>query len=100
MNHNSSSKRSHQSLRERFREQSNQAMLAAAEQVFAEQGLHGASMQQIAERAGVAVGTLYNHFKDREALLDALRAQRRLELLGRIDRGHAELQKEPFRVQL
>jgi AcrR family transcriptional regulator len=53
--------------------------------VFIEQGLAGASMSQIAERAGVAVGTLYNRFKDREALLQALLAQRRAELLEEIE---------------
>jgi AcrR family transcriptional regulator len=73
------------SLRERFRIESTQEILAAAESVFIEQGLVGASMSQIAERAGVAVGTLYNRFKDREALLQALLAQRRAELLEEIE---------------
>jgi AcrR family transcriptional regulator len=72
------------SLRERFRHESTQEILAAAEAVFSEQGLAGAAMSQIAERAGVAVGTLYNRFKDREALLQALLAQRRAELLEEI----------------
>jgi len=72
------------SLRERFRQESAQEILAAAEAVFSEQGLAGAAMSQIAERAGVAVGTLYNRFKDREALLQALLAQRRAELLEEI----------------
>lgn len=70
------------SLRERFRHESAQEILTAAEAVFIEQGLAGASMSQIAERAGVAVGTLYNRFKDREALLVMLLAQRRAELLA------------------
>jgi len=73
------------SLRERFRQESAQEILAAAELVFISEGLAGASMSQIAERAGVAVGTLYNRFKDREALLQALLAQRRAELLEEIE---------------
>lgn len=77
-----------------------QAVLAAAEQVFADQGLHGASMAQIAEKAGVAVGTLYNHFEDRESLVDALLNQRRRELLLRLDDAHALLGKETFKKQL
>ena len=72
-------------LRERFRQESAQEILTAAEAVFIQQGLAGASMSQIAERAGVAVGTLYNRFKDREALLQALIAQRRAELLAELE---------------
>jgi len=48
------------------------AILEAAEEVFAEHGYHGARMEEIASRAGVAVGTLYNYFEDRKHLLGAL----------------------------
>jgi AcrR family transcriptional regulator len=43
----------------------------AAVEVFRERGL-GAPLEAIAERAGVSVGTLYNRFGDREALIDAV----------------------------
>ena len=39
--------------------------------MFARRGL-GAEMKEIAERAGVGVGTLYRHFEGRDALLSAL----------------------------
>jgi len=42
-------------------------------------------MNDIASRVGVAVGTLYNHFKDRDSLLAALLQTRRTELLARLD---------------
>ncbi|MDO9406941.1 TetR/AcrR family transcriptional regulator [Patulibacter sp.] len=42
---------------------------AAAQEVFAEQGL-GASLEAIAARAGVSIGTLYNRFGSREGLID------------------------------
>jgi AcrR family transcriptional regulator len=100
MNVDSSNAKGPQKLRDRFREETGRAVLAAAEQVFAEEGLHAASMSRIAERAGVAVGTLYNHFEDRTALLDALVDQRRRELLDRVDETSAELGQEPFRAQL
>jgi AcrR family transcriptional regulator len=61
------------------------AILQAAEEVFADQGLHAAPMGDIAARAGVAVGTLYNYFEDREALLAGLLASRRSELVGQVD---------------
>jgi AcrR family transcriptional regulator len=72
-------------LRDRFRQETASAVLAAAEEVFAEKGLHGASMNEIARRAGVAVGTLYNHFADREALLSHLLEMRCRELLQAVD---------------
>lgn len=75
-------------------------MLSAAEQVFTEQGHFGASMAQIAERAGVAVGTLYNHFEDREALLGALLDRRSDELLEQLDSLLASCAKQPFVEQL
>ncbi|MDB4927967.1 MAG: TetR family transcriptional regulator [Myxococcaceae bacterium] len=61
------------------------AILDAAEGVFAEQGLQGARMEDIAVRAGVAVGTLYNYFSDRQTLLAALQASREQQLFGLID---------------
>ncbi|MEV6968680.1 helix-turn-helix domain-containing protein [Hamadaea sp. NPDC051192] len=46
-------------------------LLAAAEQVFAERGLD-APLEEIARRAGVSIGTLYNHFRTRDDLFDAI----------------------------
>jgi len=91
---------SRQTLRERLREATSREILAAAEQVFAEQGLDRASMAQIAEQAGVAVGTLYNRFKDREALLEALLSERRADLLAKLDAQMAALSEAGFREQL
>jgi AcrR family transcriptional regulator len=47
-----------------------QKLLDAARDVFAERGL-GAPLDAIAARAGVSIGTLYNRFPTREALIDA-----------------------------
>lgn len=43
-------------------------ILDAARQVFAEEGLEGASLRSIAERAGYTPAALYFHFASREAL--------------------------------
>jgi AcrR family transcriptional regulator len=45
-------------------------LVAVAQEVFAEQGA-GASLDDIAKRAGVGPGTLYRHFPTREALQEA-----------------------------
>ncbi|MGE5591623.1 MAG: TetR/AcrR family transcriptional regulator [Bacillota bacterium] len=47
-------------------------ILDAARQVFAEHGYHGSTMREIASRAGVATGTLYLYFANKEALYVAL----------------------------
>lgn len=46
-------------------------LLAEAEVAFTEQGTE-ASLEHIARRAGVAIGTLYGHFPTRQALLETL----------------------------
>ncbi|WP_163569095.1 TetR/AcrR family transcriptional regulator [Fodinicola feengrottensis] len=56
-------------------------VLAAAEEVFAEQGL-AVPLDEIARRAGVGAGTVYRHFPTKEALFEAVVAERVQGLLG------------------
>jgi AcrR family transcriptional regulator len=85
-------------LRETVRETVRVAILDAAEELIAKHGLHAAALVQIARRAGVAVGTLYNYFTDRDALIRGLfesrRATLRPRLLAAISAG-TELAFEP-----
>lgn len=46
-----------------------QQILAAATTVFAAKGYHKATVRDIAQEAGIADGTIYNYFKNKEALL-------------------------------
>jgi len=46
-------------------------ILDGARQVFSELGYERASVDQIAERAGVSKATVYNHFQDKKALFFA-----------------------------
>ncbi|MEJ3659082.1 helix-turn-helix domain-containing protein [Actinomycetes bacterium KLBMP 9759] len=46
-------------------------LLAAAHTMFTQHGT-GASLEEVARRAGVGIGTLYRAFPNREALLEAL----------------------------
>jgi AcrR family transcriptional regulator len=46
-------------------------VLAAAREAFAEGG-ESTSLEEIARRAGVGIGTLYRHFPSRQALVEAL----------------------------
>jgi AcrR family transcriptional regulator len=49
-----------------------QALVSAASAVFIEHGADDASLEEIARRAGVGIGTLYRHFPTRQALLEAV----------------------------
>jgi AcrR family transcriptional regulator len=46
-------------------------VLAAAREAFAEGG-ESTALEEIARRAGVGIGTVYRHFPNRQALLEAL----------------------------
>jgi AcrR family transcriptional regulator len=52
------------------------AILEAAEAVFAEHGFHRARIHDVAQRARIAVGTVYNHFEQKEDVLRALLEER------------------------
>ena len=51
-------------------------VLDAALTEFTRAGVHGATIQDIAERAGVSPMTVYNHFDDKEGLVFALISER------------------------
>ncbi len=44
-------------------------LLRAAAECFADQGYHKTTIREIASRAGVTLGALYHHFRDKRALL-------------------------------
>jgi AcrR family transcriptional regulator len=60
------------------------AILDSAEAVFAQRGFHGARIQDIAARARTAVGTVYNHFEDKDDVLHALLEERTEQMLEQL----------------
>lgn len=72
------SKRSEQATLRRL------AIVDAALDEFVEKGFAAARMEDIARRAGVAKGTIYLHFTDKEALFEAIVKQ---EIRPKIDTG-------------
>lgn len=61
--------------REREKLRQRQEMLAAALDLFSQKGYHNVSMNEIAEKAEFAIGTLYKFFQNKEDLYKALLLQ-------------------------
>ncbi len=73
-------------------------LFAAAVDLFAERGYSGTTVDAIVERAGVAKGTVYYHFKGKAELLDALLLdglERLAECLRAVDEGAQTPQEAP-----
>ncbi len=62
--------------REREKLRQRQEMLAAALDLFSQKGYHNVSMQEIAEKAEFAIGTLYKFFQNKEDLYKTLVLER------------------------
>src|SRR5882724_7749933 len=54
--------------REQSKANTRERLLAAARSAFAESGFHGASVDEIASRAGFSTGALYSNFDGKEDL--------------------------------
>jgi AcrR family transcriptional regulator len=67
-----------------------QAILQAALDVFAERGFEAARLDDVAARAGVAKGTLYLYFDDKEALFEDVLRSAVSPILERLDLLAAE----------
>src|SRR5512141_825032 len=66
-----------------------QSIQDAAMRVIARKGMAGATMQEIAEEAGVAKGTIYLYFRDRDELVEKTFETAITHLLGRIESAMA-----------
>jgi AcrR family transcriptional regulator len=53
-------------------ENTRKEILLAAYDLFVHQGYHGTSMRQIAEKAGIALGGIYNHYPSKEEIFHAV----------------------------
>ncbi|MFL7870507.1 MAG: TetR/AcrR family transcriptional regulator [Anaerolineales bacterium] len=53
-------------------ERTQQTIEEAAYELFLEQGYSATSMRRIAERAGLALGGIYNHFSSKEEIFEAI----------------------------
>jgi len=83
--------------REREKRLQRQDMLTASLELFSEKGFHNVSMQEIAEHAEFALGTLYKFFKNKEDLYKSLIMEHAKKfhdkLMQSMDDGDDEIEK-------
>jgi len=60
-------------------------ILAAATEVFARQGFHGARVADIADQAGIAYGLVYHYFDNKDDILGAIFSERWSQYVAYID---------------
>jgi len=65
------------------------ALLAAAMELFGERGFTGTTVDEIVERAGVAKGTIYYHFKSKADVAEALIVEHLEPLAARLNEAVA-----------
>ncbi len=73
-----------------------EAILDAAETRFAEQGYESVTTNAIAAAAHVPIGSVYQYFPNKEAILAAVAARYREGLLAIYDRLHQEAAQQPI----
>lgn len=62
-------------------------LLAAGRRLFAEQGLYDSRIEDLTRQAGIAKGTLYGYFANKEELIEAVVTNGFSELLGHVHRA-------------
>lgn len=70
-------------------------ILSSAERLFASKGFHATTIDEIAEKAGYGVGTIYLYFKDKQNLYFSLIYQKFAELITKIE-SEANKYKDVF----
>jgi AcrR family transcriptional regulator len=65
-----------------------EAVIRAALEMVGEHGFHGSPMAQIAERAGVAAGTIYRFFDSKDTLIKEIKASLEGQILTAVTEGY------------
>jgi len=61
-----------------------ECILSAALELFAEKGFYGTAVPEIAQKAGVAAGTIYRYFESKEAVVNAVYQRHKQMLLAAV----------------
>jgi AcrR family transcriptional regulator len=63
-------------------------IMRAALELIAQHGFHGAPMSEISEKAGVATGTIYRYFENKEVLIKELSLELEEKINEHIQKGY------------
>ena len=63
-------------------------VMIAALELIAEQGFHGAPMAEIAEKAGVAAGTIYRYFESKDVLINELHRELEEKIMAALQESY------------
>jgi AcrR family transcriptional regulator len=63
-------------------------IMQAALELIAERGFHGAPMAEIAEKAGVAAGTIYRYFENKDVLITELHRELEDKIMAVLHEGY------------
>jgi AcrR family transcriptional regulator len=88
-----------QSRREAVSGHKRELILDAAKQVFAEEGLEGASLRAIAVRAGYTPAALYFHFESKEAIYAEILKRSLASLGAEVDQAVAQAKSPAQRLK-
>ena len=77
-----------------------EAILTATERVLAEHGVDGATTNRIAEVAGVSIGSLYQYFPNKDALIEMVRERSQTSFREEVDPAVEMLLKLPIEVAM
>lgn len=88
------------SLKAQTRQLYRDRIIDAAEQVFVVRGLSGTRMSDVAAECGLATGTLYNYFANKDALLSSLLEARFDQLVAGVRAADAGATGAPLRDRL
>jgi len=70
--------------REVTKAQNRRAILDAAQEIFTEMGYGAASIRDVVRRSGLAAGTFYNYFPDKQSVFQAVLEEHTTELRRRL----------------
>ena len=80
------------------RERTRSALLDSAVSIFASKGFEATSITDITSHAGLANGTFYNHYRDKQEILNDVATGLAVEITGRINAEMAGIDNAIVRV--
>jgi AcrR family transcriptional regulator len=78
----------------KIRQEKIELIMETSLELFAENGYHATSISQIAEKAGISKGLMYNYFESKKELLEALITHGFDSIFENFDVNHDEALKE------